>query len=168
MNDLDRQIRSSTAFAISFGKKKNLSVEQSEDLAQRYVIKKYVDKTGQSIEQCYTDFLRSEYGSYRTKNGLLKSAQRHRSEDHCQDQFYDPIDDLEKREGYQKIKRLLALLTNQEHYIFTRMIRGHSQREIGIDLNLSEARISQLKTVIADKLAVADLDKKICVDWITL
>ena len=48
--------------AIAYGMSKGLSREQAEDYSQEWLINFAVKKTGQTLLQCYVDYMRFEYG----------------------------------------------------------------------------------------------------------
>lgn len=146
-----------------------MSDEQSEDLAQRWVIKVFVEQTGQRLEQAYVDFLRVEFGDTRTASGLAKSEARRR----CTD-----IDErtnggectysIPARSCDDTRHRKLKLVSHKESAIIGMISQGLKMKEIGNRLGVSESRISQICKEIKEKMQIPDLSKNIQVNWITL
>lgn len=170
----DEDIRRSLRFARSFGLKRRLSDEQAEDLAQQYVIAKYVKKTGQNIEQAYVDFLRVEFGDQRTISGACKSKARRYSKDIDGD-VERGTDPFRKYDRYsercytnENRERRLKLLTCREEYIVRQLNKSVNLTQIAKSLGITQGRVSQIKDIITQKMLVADLNKVLKVDWITL
>lgn len=61
----DQPIKKSHSFALAYGVRRGLSIEDAEDLAQNYVMKKYVLKKAQRLAHCYVDFMRKVKGDPR-------------------------------------------------------------------------------------------------------
>lgn len=174
MLDQNEKIRVAISFARNFGQKRGLSFEQSEDLAQRWVIKKFVERTGQTIEQAYIDFLRFEFGDTRTTGGVIKSEARRtykdidtgferRTDSHGDfDRFSIRYDRRNKR------KRQLKLISSKEYFILHQLARGKSIAEIADRFGVTNGRISQIKKQIADKMQIVEIQKPLTVNWITL
>lgn len=159
----EAEIKKHLNFAKSYGRKMGLSREQAEDLAQRYVIKKFIDKTGQRIEQAYVDFMRSEYGDTRTEVGKVKS--------HARLSYAEletaPGNVLELQESDTDL-HLTRVLSSREFFIFIMFRRGFTGRQIGDMLGLSNGRIFQIKKAMLKKMAPVDLSKDLAVKWIEL
>lgn len=146
-----------------------MSEEQSEDLAQRWVIKVFVEQTGQRLEQAYVDFLRVEFGDTRTASGLAKSEAR---------RTYTDIDErtnggectysIDSRSCDYTRNRKLKLVSYKESVIIGMIRQGLKMKQIGNRLGVSESRISQVCKEIKEKMKIADLSKNIQVNWITL
>ena len=166
----EKAIKSAIKRGIAYGKARGLSEEQSEDLAQRWVFKVFVEQTGQRLEQAYVDFLRVEFGDTRTASGLKKSKDRrsHRDIDEridggeCAYSFDTRLlsDDTRKRK--------LKLISYKESAILGFISQGLKMKQIGDKLGFSESRVSQICKEIKEKMQIADLSKNIIVNWITL
>ncbi len=165
----EKKIKTSVKRAIAYGKARGLSDEQSEDLAQRWVIKVFVEQTGQRLEQAYVDFLRVEFGDTRNASGLAKSEGRRKCADIDQrtnggESTYridsKPCDDTRNRK--------LKLVSYKDSAIIGMISQGLTMKQIGNRLGVSESRVSQLCKEIKEKMQIADLSKNIKVNWITL
>lgn len=163
----DAEIKKHLKLAIQYGMKKRLNHEQAEDLAQRYVLKKFVDKKNQTLEQAYIDFTRSEFGDYRCKSGEMKSASRRKYAD-LDDYGLVSFDELEERDMKARLRRLTALLTPREFFIYTMFEEGFTGQQIGDMLGLSNGRIFQIKKVMLGKMIPAEIQKDLEIRWIEL
>jgi predicted DNA-binding protein (UPF0251 family) len=169
-NDVDEKIRLSFKRAIAYGKARGLSMEQSEDLAQRWVVKVFVERTGQRLEQAYTDFLRFEFGDTRTISGLAKSEGRRKHKDIDERTIGgEPPYSQDIGFGDDTRKRKLILLNYKEICILDLLQSGMQQVDIAERLSVTESRVSQMVAAIKDKLSVFDVEiKPFEIDWITL
>lgn len=159
----EAEIKKHLNFAKSYGRKMGLSWEQAEDLAQRYVIKKFIDKTGQRIEQAYVDFMRSEYGDLRTEVGKVKSYARLNSAE-----LETAPGNILELQGPDPDVHLTKVLSSREFFIYIMFRQGFTGRQIGDMLGLSNGRIFQIKKAMLKKMAPVDLSKDLAVKWIEL
>jgi DNA-binding CsgD family transcriptional regulator len=165
----EKSIKSAIERGIAYGKARGLSNEQSEDLAQRWVIKVFVEQTGQRLEQAYVDFLRFEFGDTRAASGLAKSKARRT--------YTDVSDRTNGREFtysvdsgscYDTRNYKLKLISYKESAILGLISQGLKMKQIGNKLGVTESRVSQICKEIKEKVQIADLSKNIIVNWITL
>lgn len=175
MTDENKDIRLALKRAMAYGKKRGLSTEQAEDLAQRWVITRFVNRSNQTLQQAYIDFLRIEFGDQRTFAGALKSMSKRSGEGDTgrglEERAASPGENHRYADRYDrgnKRRKQLKLLNAKEAWIVEQIRLGFSTKEIGKFLGVSESRISQMKATITDKMAIVDLDKKIHVNWIVL
>jgi len=168
----DKKIRSATKRAVAYGKARGLSEEQSEDLAQRWVIKVFVERTGQRLEQAYVDFLRSEFGDTRTACGARKSADRLSNKGVSgNDSRREPVDGGHNRlcDGQSDERhRKLILLSARERAFISAIENGMTQNQIADWFNVTPSRISQIIAAITKKMQIANLEKSLEVQWIKL
>lgn len=170
----NNQIKNAILFARNFGQKRGLSFEQSEDLAQRWVIKKYVERTGQTLEQAYVDFLRFEFGDTRNNSGAIKSEARRTYKDidrGFETRTYSHGDFDRFSRGFDrsnKRRKQLKLISLKESFVLSELSKGKSITDIANRLGVTDARISQIKKQIADKMRIVNIEKPLCIDWITL
>lgn len=167
MRDKNENIRLSSERAISYAKARGLSQEQSEDLAQRWVIEVFVKETGQRLEQAYIDFLRFEFGDTRTIGGARKSKDRRYNEGLTRDAL-GRAEAHRECDRHDRDERRFKLLNTKQYTIVKMLLSGLSQREIGEIFGVSKGRICQQINKIIAKTQTVDLDKEIQIDWITL
>lgn len=170
----NEKIRTTLSIARAYGRARGLSEEQCEDLAQTYVIGKYVRGTRQSLAQAYVDFLRFELGDTRTPNGIAKSKALRtyesidcgldrRTETHGSNDRLGSRHD--RREDYERRLRLVSL---DDSYLLSLLSKGWTQEQIAEEFGVSGPRISQRVSEIKAKLEQVDLDRVLEVEWVTL
>ena len=168
----DEKIRSAIKRGVAYGKARGLSEEHAEDLAQRWVINVYVSQTGQSLQQAFIDFLRSEFGDTRTTCGARKSADRLSNPGvSANDSGGEPADGGFDRfcdDKYGLRQKQMYLLTAQEIAIIHAIEKGMQVTQIADYLGVTCARISQRLSQMRKKMQIANLEKKLEVQWIKL
>lgn len=137
-------------------------------MAQRWVIKVFVERTGQSLRQAYVDFLRQQFGDPRTVSGFKKSIARRTSRN-----FDNRIDGREPTYGEHtgscddRLKKM-RLITCRESQIISLTSKGYKMKEIANFMCLSQGRVNQMKKEIKEKMRIPDMSKVFEVNWITL
>lgn len=167
---MDEQIKKDLRIAKAFGRSKGLSFEQVEDFSQEYIIAKYVKKWNQTIVQTWVDFLRNEFGQWRSECGKLKSAARRTAvelEPHLVNKDDDENDTSEISRN-SELEKVYALITAEEECILKLRLNGRQVKEIANIFEVSAGRISQRIDEITRKLQTVSLEKPLHVDWISL
>lgn len=143
----------------NLGLKRGLSLEQSEDFAQRFILQRYVARTDQKTNEAFIDYIRHEYGDSRYEGGVLKGVAL---------RTYLEIDDKtmgfasQMPEFVDLSLDLQRILTPRQYRLVVMRFLGYGFAEIGRALGISAPRAFQRLEIIRRKIKDSSNLQKLC------
>lgn len=136
--------------ALRYGLKRKLSLEDSEDLAQRFIIARHIRKSNQLIEYAYIDFIRDKRGDLRRKCDIYRKDPSLLANSLIEPQKQeDPLEVYERRSTCLKN---LKQLTARERRVIRLLLKKRSRKGVAEVLGVTPDRISQIIIAIKFKI----------------